>query len=563
MKNRHIYILNSEKTHKKQKSSKDDINLIYQFFIHKDVKRYSEIKSVLNANVSNKLINNIYLLNEREYTMEELGINNKDFEKKIHQVIINKRLQFKAVFDFIETSKIKGYCITCNADVFFDHTIENLFYTGLDKEKKIYTQLRFEFSNRNLGKCKLFGPRGDSQDSWIFHTNFNVEKSKRKAFKFMYGKLGCDNKLTYLFYLLGYKVLNEPFIIKSYHNHNTKIRDYSVKDRLHDPFLFVGPYIRNGPIPLSMYPYAENMLKNANKIYSNGYWKQNNEYLQINDGNDRLREFIEEKNNKNKHYNVTILNSQICVLIFYAIILQKNENNKILKDINENINKMLPYLKKEEGIIIQNSDEYFNYCIQNLDAISKSDLCNGYTPLDNNFSVINDSQLYIMKILKDNNTPLIPKDSLNIFNNIYNNNIWTKSLDNKRILIVAPYIEKIKNNINNSDIYGIDLFPNCTFVFIQSPQTLGDNKSRSFSQELQELKNNIEEVKDTFDVALLACNGFCNIISDYIKSLEKSSIVVENLLYIYFGIYTKRDLTEKKDILQLFMNKNWLLSDEL
>ena len=60
------------------------IHLFQQFFIHSDEKRQEEIKFCLKKNVENNLIDKIYLLNERIYKEEELGISsNKIIQKKV------------------------------------------------------------------------------------------------------------------------------------------------------------------------------------------------------------------------------------------------------------------------------------------------------------------------------------------------------------------------------------------------------------------------------------------------------------------------------------------------
>ena len=57
----------------------------------------------------------------------------------------------------MEKLNLKGYILTCNADIFFDETVEHVKNTNIHKEKRMYTQLRFEYTNKNLKKCKLFG----------------------------------------------------------------------------------------------------------------------------------------------------------------------------------------------------------------------------------------------------------------------------------------------------------------------------------------------------------------------------------------------------------------------
>ena len=57
-----------------QTENYDNINIFMQFFIHPNQNRHKEIRTCLIKNVLNKSISKIYLLNERIYTKEELGI---------------------------------------------------------------------------------------------------------------------------------------------------------------------------------------------------------------------------------------------------------------------------------------------------------------------------------------------------------------------------------------------------------------------------------------------------------------------------------------------------------
>ena len=102
------------------------------------------------------------------YSKEELGVESE----KIDQKNITNRIRFKDIFEFVEKEKLKGYIITCNADIFFDTTINNLRKSELSNKQQMLAQLRFNYTSKQLGKCKLFGPRADSQDSWIFHSKF-------------------------------------------------------------------------------------------------------------------------------------------------------------------------------------------------------------------------------------------------------------------------------------------------------------------------------------------------------------------------------------------------------
>ena len=75
--------------------------------------------------------------------------------------------------------------------------------------------------------------------------------------------------------------------------------------------------------------------------------------------------------------------------------------------------------------------------------------------------------------------------------------------------------------------------------------------------ELQPFLNDIELVKDDFDIALCSCGGYGNIVVNHIYEMGKSAIYVGGVLQMYFGIYGMRWMRERKDIMNLYLNSHW------
>lgn len=237
------YIQKHKDTLAKQDRNKDNIYLVLQFFIHPDEKRNKELLYCLKQNVRLGLFNKIYLLNERIYTAEEMGLTPEE-EKKVKQVNVGSRLKFMNIFQKTKEFNLNGYVVFCNSDIFFDKTILNLRRSILSVSPSFYTQLRFEFNGETrLAKCNLFGPRYDSQDTWIFHTKFLPKKSVWKQADFEFGRLGCDNKIAFVLASNGHACYNEPWTIKTYHYHTSAIRNYSLRDRIPGPYVAVVPVL--------------------------------------------------------------------------------------------------------------------------------------------------------------------------------------------------------------------------------------------------------------------------------------------------------------------------------
>jgi len=223
---------------------KDDINdkpifMINQFFIHKDEKRYQEMKFCLQKNVDNNHIEKIYLLNERIYSDEELGVKNN----KIIQIDIKKRLTFEKAFDFARGLE-ESYCIICNSDIFLDQTVKNLQRGSLAKIPSLQALLRYEYNEElPLENAKIFGPRADSQDTWIIYNTYlkNVELSNMN---FPMGQGGCDNAITERFYRMGFTIYNEPDMIKTYHYHTEEgTRKWYNEKKVPMPYYYPYPII--------------------------------------------------------------------------------------------------------------------------------------------------------------------------------------------------------------------------------------------------------------------------------------------------------------------------------
>jgi hypothetical protein len=216
------------------------INLFLQFFINNNLERQREIEYVLKQNVNNQHINAIYLLNEKFYTDDELGVKSH----KIIQINIGSRLKFSDIFLFINNHNIKGYNILLNSDIFFDDTIYNLLYSDLHSTKTICALLRYEFNVDDINKSKLFNKYlAESQDTWIIHSNNTLTNDQINKLNFPFGKLGCDNALAYLFHSFNYELINDPLSIKTYHYHSSNHRIYTEDERITDrKYLHIYPF---------------------------------------------------------------------------------------------------------------------------------------------------------------------------------------------------------------------------------------------------------------------------------------------------------------------------------
>lgn len=225
------------------------ITLLQQFHIPKNEERYQEIKTVLKKNIENKHINHIYLLNERKYTKEELGLTT--IPNHLHQVIIDTRLSFYITFKFAQRYCRNSWVVLSNNDIYFDNTVLQIpimLKKQRHKDKsRFLTLLRYEVKDVATNEAVLYkkyrdgSPKHNCQDTWAFYTNELPFITDKKLLNIQLGRPGCDNRIAYVLHkYFNYQLINVPSKIKSYHYHSSQYRTYSF---VNDPNLVKGPYI--------------------------------------------------------------------------------------------------------------------------------------------------------------------------------------------------------------------------------------------------------------------------------------------------------------------------------
>ena len=554
-----------------EKEKQEQINVFTQFFMPKNEARLNEIRECLKRNVLNEHINKIYLLNERIYTNEELGIESS----KIVQENIERRIKFSDIFNYVSNNKIEGYVVIINSDIFLDETIEKIQNSNLRLKRTCYTLLRYEYRNEpNLNDCSLFGSkdfykkeferqnpfalftpnliqkydfdaRCDSMDTWIFHSNNLIEKKEIKTFDFFFGTPGCDNKIIYLLKICGYNIYNDPKHLRTYHYHCESFRNYTIKDRIQSPYGLLIPaqfdYEKTMPF---MGKNTKSILKTTNNL----------SYCNFSGDNCRLKDYISNKIKRDEHFIIPRIAGVENNNAYYSKLIRSGK-------LKNNIDKLLRLnvMKNNAGIKITSMESLHDYSNKYLDAFKKCEMYAVWESWGDVYKYISDSHDYI--------TTTYNKDKIWAFSfDIYHylHNPWTHALRGKRLLIISPFIDSIKLKIDNrKEIYGVDLFPECEFVFIKPPQTQGDEPSEEFNIELDKFKIELEKIKDTFDVALVSCGGYGNLVCSLLYDMNRSAIYIGGVLQMYFGIYGKRWMRERKDILNMHLNNNWTRPGQL
>ena len=76
--------------------------------------------------------------------------------------------------------------------------------------------------------------------------------------------------------------------------------------------------------------------------------------------------------------------------------------------------------------------------------------------------------------------------------------------------------------------------------------------------ELQDFTRRLDAIRNDYDVALVSCGGYGNLVCNYIyEAHNKSAVYVGGVLQMYFGVLGGRWLKERSDVVRLFLNEHW------
>jgi hypothetical protein len=515
----------------------DPIYLFMQYYIDPVRTRQKEIEGCLKFNVENPLIDRIYMMNERTYKPKELG---GLTSSKIVQINISKRLMYSDVFHYVNEQQLKGYIIIANSDIFFDETIGKIKYSEMHLRKIMLALLRYEYNPSNKMNSQLFGPRYDSQDSWIFHTSQFIQPREKKIFNFNLGKPGCDNKMIYLMNMLNYEIINDPLSIKTYHYHRSNIRNYTQNDVLPMPWAVV--------VPASV---PRNQISDSLGIVLATY-----EDLRFSD-NTLLYEYVKSKLDAGVPFVIprisTIETEFACCGRVIKYSTDEAYNVKMMETIQ---GRACQVMKNNAGINITGRGSLLDYSDKYLAAFENCDIYGGWDKQGHVYPAVRGAQDYIEERVCASKK-MFWGFAFDVFH--YINGIpWTFALRGKRLLIITAFEHSVKEKIPiREKIYGVDLFPECTFITLKPPQTQGNEPSQEFNIEFLNFTRRVDELKGQYDIALVACGGYGAPIVNYIYTQGTPAIYVGGVLQMYFGILGARWLRERPDVVRLYLNEHW------
>ena len=538
-----VYAFPSLSAVKLPEKNTDEVHLFMQYYIDSSDARQAEIRACLYNNLQNPFIRKVHMLNEQIYTNKEIGVKST----KIIQTVIGRRLSYSDIFEYINTNDIQGYIVIANSDILFDKTLENLLYSDIHISKKMFAQLRYELNPTNPSVSSIFGPRYDSQDVWILHTNYGITPEQQQLFQFHMGIPGCDNHLVHLFTILGYEVINHPAFIQTVHYHTTQKRNYNPTNQMVATYGLVIPY---------GYSLGQcvNSIGRLNTEYSTI-----SQMPQLSD-NTVFYKYILSKFAENKPFIVPRIGVYETEFAWIGDIWYKTQDAS--PETRDFIQKRTMILQQNSGISVKTANHIMEFSQKYLEAFSNCEIYAGWEKHGGAYKHIKDSHDYVVGHA-GKKRKMVWSKIFDIFHYIYGTP-WTHALSGKRILIVSTFADTIRKQIAiRQHLYDdVDLFPDCSFECIRPPQTHGfisatPDKNDYFGVYLETFTKQLDDIKDTYDVALVACGGYGNLVCNHIFKSGKSAINVGGVLQMYFGIAGNRWYRNSPEIIQLFLNEYW------
>jgi hypothetical protein len=336
------------------------IILISQWYNTENKQRQKENTICLINNILNPLIDIIILLNEEFYDFKNIlkGLDPK-LKSKVRQKIINKRLTFYDVFDYVNKNLKNNIIILSNLDIFFDNTIQIL--KNIDFNNLFFSVSRFDLVNdyefdkdNTIIKFNHDGPLGnpciDSNDAWIFKSPIKIDNITKEIFL---GSNGCDTIINEILSNLNYNVVNPIDSIKIIHYHLNQERDNFTTNDIRYNSLKINENLKYNPANYQHKYLLPKKILLTTKLYSICTICNKNAYADL----------------KILLYSITLFepNIQIYILTDYYV------NNKLYIDF-PNLNIIsLPKLDKYKHIFNntqqKNKQEWNEFMLEKLNII--------------------------------------------------------------------------------------------------------------------------------------------------------------------------------------------------
>jgi len=514
----------------KGKTSLENQNIYLFYFLDEHKNQTSGTTTALERNMHNSLITKIFIFSNHDKGKQIIL---SSFEKV--EYIYTPKFYFSQIQDFIEERELQGYIIVGTSYTHFGTNLGLLKDTILHEKPSILAINAFSNISDKYNKCA---------ENFIFHSNMNVSKERRKIFKLNMMQMDSYSKILYLYYVLNYELYNESEKFKCFSVRTDSFTNFNQyfqailscrkqnKQDTQSPFILMEP----ADVPIISPPLLT-AIQDGNRY-------------DIRKDTDKLFNYVREKLMKKEPFVIPRI-AGIEQRFVYFIATRKMNFANI-----QWVKQVLPIMKRNAGVLIRSQQSIQKYASLYAKVFAQCELYTDWPLWGAVGRAIGDSQKYVEERYKK---PTLWAFVYDLYHTIYSRP-WTHALRGKRVLIISSFIESYKKKVADGTldkIYGIDLFPECELLFLKPPLTQGSNPSEEFDVELERFAKQIEGIKDQFDIALCSCGGYGNLVCGKIFEMGKSAIYVGGVLQMYFGVLGQRWLRERPDAVRLFMNEHW------
>jgi hypothetical protein len=246
--------------------------------------------------------------------------------------------------------------------------------------------------------------------------------------------------------------------------------------------------------------------------------------------------------------NLLILNEILSKNPFMCVRLGAVESRCIFNWINNKpfTSKNIDSIHYAAGVFPQDDETIRLFCKVYADALKDADVLGLW-------SVVGEKK--IMKMFCPS-SKLVPLRSIEPY---YHKNPWSEVLKNKRVLIVHPFVDSIKEQYEKrTKIFNDErILPKFKeLLLVRAVQSNGGAQS-SFSNWFDALDFMKSEIKKLeFDVAIIGAGAYGVPLASYVKSLGKQAIQMAGSTQILFGI--KGNRWDSHPIISGFYNDYWI-----
>ena len=204
-------------------------------------RRWRELCAALRRNAENPYVSAIHVLMESEAVAEAWSKWPAELQAKVNAKPYAKRLTYSdARTIMMADMPSDAFMALINADIYFDESLRDLWAADMSGGR-CFALLRYEATLEHAEKGegtepKIFGPRDDSQDAWIFPGSTLCERAAAgenwDTINFTLGQAGCDNAFAGELVRRRWIVANPCMSIRTMHVHESGIRTYRADDRI-------------------------------------------------------------------------------------------------------------------------------------------------------------------------------------------------------------------------------------------------------------------------------------------------------------------------------------------